>query len=170
MDQFFLAAGFIPGWVGAAAVVLAVSEHPPGFPAVQQLIQELMPQLLNKAGNVTEYALAYASRHSSSSSLRHRAAAAEMLALLDPATKAEGLKTLMTVVQGSATSRDGTLDHAACLEAHRLLLSGPLADAAAAAEIKKSCATLFKRSGYFAGASALTCEQLAEKLLATPIA
>jgi hypothetical protein len=139
---------------------------------VQQLIQELMPQLLNKAGNVTEYARAYASRHgsSSSSSLRHRTAAAEMLALLDPATKAEGLKTLLTAVQGSATSRDGTLDHAGCQEAHRLLLSGPLADAAAAAEIKKSCATLFKRSGYFAGESALTCEQLADKLLATPIA
>eukprot|EP00775_Hariotina_reticulata_P004728 gene4728-4978_t len=57
-----------------------------------------------------------------------------------------------------------------CMEAHKLLLSGPLADAAAAAEFKKSCAAIFKRSGYLGGEAAMTSEQLAEKLLALPIA
>lgn len=142
--------------------LLAVTATRPANPAVQQLVQELLPQLLGGAADVAAYAQAYSSRHSSSSSLRHRTAAAEMAALLDPATKLQGIQALLAAVQPAAAAE--TPDLAACIEVHKLLLSGPLADAAAAAEFKQSCAELFVRSGYFGGAAATSASQLVEQL------
>jgi hypothetical protein len=129
-------------------------------------VQELLPQLLGDAASVAAYVQAYSSRHSSSSSLRHRAAAAEMAALLDPASKQQGVQALLSSLQPGTTA--AAADLAACTEVHKLLLSGPLADAAAAADWKQRCAGVFTRSNYFAGeqgsATAQLLEQLADRI------
>jgi hypothetical protein len=136
---------------------------------VQQLVQELLPQLLGDAANVETYAQVYSSRHSSnSSSLRHRAAAAEMAALLDPASKQQGVQALLATLQPGTTSAAAAVDLAACTEVHQLLLSGPLADAAAAADWKQRGAGVFTRCNYFGGkqesATAQLLEQLADRI------
>lgn len=142
--------------------ISAVSSTPPANPAVQQLVTELLPQLLGGAASVAAYAAAYSSQHSSgSSSLRHRAAAAEMAALLDPASKQQGVQALLSSLQPDAAA---AADLAACTEVHKLLLSGPLADAAAAAEWKQRCAKVFTRSNYFGGEQSSDTKQLLEQL------
>lgn len=87
-----------------------------------------------------------------------------MLALLDPAAKPQGVQTLLAAVADGAKPSAGVLDHGACIEVHKLLLSGPLADAAAAAEFKQRCGALFTRSVYFGGAAATNALQLVEQL------
>jgi hypothetical protein len=131
-------------------------------------VQELLPQLLGGAASVAAYAQAYSSRHSSSnSSLRHRAAAAEMAALLDPASKQQGVQALLSSLQ-QGTSAAAAADLAACTKVHKLLLSGPLTDAAAAADWQQRCAGVFTRSNYFGGeqgsATAQLLEQLADRI------
>ncbi|KAF8055089.1 NAA15 [Scenedesmus sp. PABB004] len=149
-----------------------VSAAPPANPAVAQLVGELLPQLLGGAADAAGCAAAFSSRHgsgalSAASTLRHRAAAAEMAALLDPATKPAAVAGLLAVLRGAAPAA-GVLDHGSCVETHRLLLSGPLADAAAAGEWRAACAALFPRSAHFGGAqatpSAALVEQLADRL------
>jgi hypothetical protein len=86
-----------------------------------------------------------------------------MAALLDPASKQQGVQTLLAALQPGATS-SAAADLAACTEVHKLLLSGPLADAAAAAEWKQRCAGLFTRSNYFGGVQSSDTKQLMEQL------
>lgn len=147
-----------------------VSSEPPSNPAVQQLVQELLPTLLVGAADLNTYAQTYSKQHSSSS-LRHQAAAAEMLALLQPDTKSQGLQNLLAAVVAQPGA--AALDLSSCIEVHKLLLSGPLADAAAAGEFKQRCAGLFIRSVYFGGSAATNTshfvEQLADRLEAVQL-
>jgi hypothetical protein len=127
---------------------------------VQALVQEVLTQLLDGAKDIQAYAQAYAKQHSSSSSsgLRQQAAAVEMSALLDPASKAAGIKQLTAAAPAGQGSSSTQLQD--CMEVHRLLLAGPLADAAAAADWKQRCAGAFVHSSYFGGASASPADKL----------
>ena len=87
-----------------------------------------------------------------------------MLALLDPAAKAAGVQALLAAVADGAKSSPGVLDHESCIQTHKLLLSGSLADAAAAADFQQRCAGLFSRSNYFGGPEATKATELAEQL------
>jgi hypothetical protein len=72
---------------------------------VQQLVQEVLTELLGDAKDIQVYAAAYSKQHgsSSSSSLRQQAAAVEMAALLDPSSKAAGVKQLLAAVSSCRT-------------------------------------------------------------------
>jgi hypothetical protein len=126
---------------------------------VQQLVQDVLSDLLAGAKDVQAYAQDYCKQHSrSGSSLRQQAAAVEMAALLDPASKSAGIKQLLAAAPAqSSSSAQQLLD---CVEVHKLLLSGPLADAAAAGEWKQQCSRAFAHSSYFGGASATPGEKI----------
>lgn len=146
----------------AVAPCRAVSSSPSANPAVQGLVQEVLTELLGGAADIQAYTAAYAQRHSSSSSsLRQQAAGVEMAALLDPASKAAGIKQLLSAgpvaAAGSGAAQQQLAD---CIEVHRLLLAGPLADGAAAAEWKQRCASAFAHSSYFGGAAATPADKL----------
>lgn len=119
----------------------------------------MLTDLLDGAKDMQAYAQAYAKQHSSSSSsLRQQAAAVEMSALLDPASKAAGIKQLLSAgPKGQPSSSQRLQD---CIEVHKLLLAGPLADAAAAADWKQRCAEAFAYSSYFGGAQATAADKL----------
>lgn len=145
--------------LAVAVVCSAVSSSPSSIPAVQALVQEVLTQLLDGARDIQAYAQAYAKQHSSStSSLRQQAAAVEMSALLNPASKASGIKQLTAASPAGQGSSSAQLQD--CMEVHRLLLAGPLADAAAAADWKQRCAGAFAHSLYFGGASASPADKL----------
>jgi peptide alpha-N-acetyltransferase len=130
---------------------------------VQGLVQEVLTELLGGAADIQAYTAAYAQRHSSSSSssLRQQAAGVEMAALLDPASKAAGIKQLLAAGPDAAAGSGAAQQQLAdCIEVHRLLLSGPLADAAAAGEWKQRCAAAFAHSSYFGGAAATPADKL----------
>lgn len=134
-----------------------MSSSPSGTPAVQQLVQDVLSDLLAGAKDIQAYAQDYCKQHSSSS-LRQQAAAVEMAALLDPASKAAGIKQLLASAPAqSSSSAQQLLD---CVEVHKLLLSGPLADAAAAGEWKQQCSGAFAHSSYFGGVSATPGEKI----------
>jgi hypothetical protein len=130
---------------------------------VQALVQEVLTQLLDGAKDIQAYTQAYAKQHSSSSSssLRQQAAAVEMSALLDPGSKAAGIKQLTAAAPaGQGSSRSSSTQLQDCMEVHRLLRAGPLADAAAASDWKQQCAGAFAHSSYFGGASASPADKL----------
>jgi hypothetical protein len=123
---------------------------------VQQLVQEVLTELLAGAKDIQAYAAAYSKQHGgSSSSLRQQAAAVEMAALLDPSSKPAGVKQLLAAGQGSSSQQLQD-----CIEVHKLLLSGPLSDAAAAGEWSQQSAKAFPHSSYFGGAAATAAEKL----------
>lgn len=137
----------------------AVSSSPSSNAAVQQLVQEVLSELLAGAKDIQAYAQDYCKQHGSgSSSLRQQAAAVEMAALLDPASKAAGIKQLLAAAPVQSSSSAQQLPD--CVEVHKLLLSGPLADAAAAGEWKQQCSGAFAHSSYFGGASATPEEKI----------
>lgn len=134
---------------------------------MQQLVQDVLEELLDGAKTVQDYAQAYSKRHSGSgsgSSLQQQAAAVEMAVLLDPTSKAAGLKQLLAAAPAAqhSSSADGSSwpQLQDCIEVHKLLLSGPLSDAAAAAEWKQRCAAAFRHSSYFGGEAAQPAERL----------
>jgi hypothetical protein len=149
-----------------------VSASPPANPAVAQLVAEVLTELLDGAADTAAYAAAYSKQAGAGAGLRQQAAAAEMAALLDPGSRAVGIKQLLAAAPTAAAaagsgSSDGSSSSdvsrqllADAVEVHKLLLSGPLADAAAAAEWKGACAAAFERSTYFGGAAATPLERL----------
>lgn len=121
----------------------------------------MLAELLQQGQDIQAYVQAYSKQHgSSSSSLRQQAAAAEMAALLDPASKAAGVKQLLAAALTNSSSSGSRQQLQDCVEVHKLLLSGPLADAAAADEWKQRCAAAFEHSSYFGGGAATPADKL----------
>jgi peptide alpha-N-acetyltransferase len=99
-----------------------------------------------------------------------------MTALLDPSSKAAGIKQLLAAAppaeqqqqdaNSSSSSSGGVVGQQQqqqlqdCIEVHKLLSSGLLADAAAAGAWKQRCAEAFPRSSYFGGAAAMPLSKL----------
>jgi hypothetical protein len=81
-----------------------------------------------------------------------------MAALLDPSSKAAGVKQLLAA--GAAGQGSSSQQLQDCVQVHKLLLSGPLKDAAAAGEWAQLCAKAFPHSSYFGGAAATAAEKL----------
>jgi hypothetical protein len=139
-----------------------VAASPPANPAVQQVVQGVVRELLDGAPDVAAYARAYnaqqqgSSGGSGSGSLRQQAAAAEMLALLDPGSKAASVRALLADAPTADAVAAGNARQllADAVEVHKLLLAGPLADAAAAFQWQGACAAAFPRAAYWGGASA----------------
>lgn len=143
----------------AWCVCAAVSSGPSDSPAVQQLVQEVLTELLAGAKDIQAYAAAYSKQHGgSSSSLRQQAAAVEMAALLDPTSRAAGVQQLLAA--GAAGNGSSSQQLQDCIEVHKQLLSGPLSDAAAAGEWRQQSAKAFPHSSYFGGAAATAAERL----------
>jgi hypothetical protein len=132
--------------------------------------------LLGGAAGAKAYAAAYFERHGSvpGAPLHKRAAAAEMLALVDPSAKAKASAALLA--GGPAGAGEGALRqllaaaaapgrkqpapagagaggaHGEAVEVEGLLArGGPLADAAAAARWRELCAAAFPYSTHFGG-------------------
>ncbi len=108
-----------------------------------------------------------------SSTLRHKAAAAETLAELDASAKPAVLERLLAVLSvPPAGCNGGSVTavlpaHADAIELHRQLSrrTGILADAEAASELAARCSVLFPCSSYFGGAQATAREELTQQLV-----
>ncbi len=132
-----------------------MEQQPPEQPIVRQVVQQALPQLLDSLP-LERYVQQYASDHAAAS-LRQRCAAAEALLRVGGAErKAAALQLLLAgaPVEGAVAvppgGRPGQL-HADCMAAHQLLLSGPLADAAAAQAWVHACRRVLRWSAYFGG-------------------
>jgi hypothetical protein len=126
-----------------------VAQSPPSNEVVKAVLDEALPALLAPATTAAQYVQQYVQQHGSAaaSSLQQRAAAGEMLVMVDPAAKPRALQLVQEAVvpQGKGA-------HQQCVEVHKLLLKGPLADAGAAAAWEGRCREAFLWSEYFKGA------------------
>ncbi|CAL8463644.1 g3178 [Coccomyxa elongata] len=122
-------------------------------PVVAEVINSEVQQLL--AGkSLAEYNQGFLEQHGSDS-LLHRAAAAEMMALLDPNSKAKAVQVIVKRggLVGGGVAADA-LRHADAVAVHALL-QDTLGDSAAAQEWKQRCSKVFRWSGFFEGADRL---------------
>eukprot|EP00887_Chlorella_sp_A99_P007802 scaffold20.g7802.t1 len=113
----------------------------PSSGAVAEVAREAAVQLLGGA-SPADYHRAWAEQHAGSS-LQHRAAAAELTALLHPERAAEAARQLVGGGAGGAT-------HKQAVAVHELLLNR-LRQPAAADTWKAVCAQAFRLSAYFEG-------------------
>ncbi|KAI8463620.1 MAG: N-terminal acetyltransferase A, auxiliary subunit [Monoraphidium minutum] len=164
-------------------LALAVERQPPASDAVAGVVAGELAALLDGAAGAAGAARRYADAHAASPFLSRRAAAAEMLALLEPGAKAAAIGALLAggaagageggwapavPPPGAARARAATAaaqrqqqpaaaaagGHGECVNVERLLTTagGPLADAAAAASWRATCAAAYPRSTHFGGA------------------
>ncbi|KIY95214.1 hypothetical protein MNEG_12750 [Monoraphidium neglectum] len=148
-------------------------QQPPESEAVAGVVRDELSALLAGAADAKAYAQRYAAQHAASPFLARRAAAAEMLALVDAPAKAGAVAAL--VQAGTAGAGEGAwrpaaeqqqqqqpqqqqqqqavAAHAECVAVEGLLAArgGPLEDAAAAAAWRAACAEAFPRSTHFGG-------------------
>lgn len=140
----------------------AVQQQPPVSEVVQSVMDDVLPALLGNTPSLQVYVDNYQQQHARKS-IAHCAAAAEMHALLDSNCKPEAVKSILDAVSSNSANAKGAAaadvsqykpgkGHQVYMDVHALLLKGPLADEAAAAEFKQRCAQLFPWSAHFEGA------------------
>ncbi|GBF95135.1 N-alpha-acetyltransferase auxiliary subunit [Raphidocelis subcapitata] len=161
-------------------LALAVEQQPPASEAIAGVVREGLSELLAGAPSAAAAAERYFSAHGGPASpLPRRAAAAEMLARVDPVARPKAVAALLAggasgagtgalrrrLAAAAAPGRqpagaaapaaacEAAAAHDDCIDVQRLLApGGALADAAAAARWRAVCAEAFPRSSHFGGA------------------